>query len=126
MFLTLVFKTLKINLTKEKKGAQNLVIKEIYAGKDENKGKDEKSRKGKGKQVESEDSMSSFSFGFWAEDIRTKIDEKIKVPKETFKMMKNIQKALNVVNNILDDSSKLQQAMAQDRDASLMLVSQKF
>lgn len=42
MILTFVFKKLKVTLTKEKKGAQILVIKETYAGKEEKKGKNER------------------------------------------------------------------------------------
>lgn len=110
MILTLVFKKLKINLTKEKKGAQILVIKEIYAGKGKKKGKDEKTEKGKQK-IAIEDSMSSFSSEN-SKDIRTKISEKIKVLKDIFRMIKNVQKALKLVNNILDDTLKLQQAIA--------------
>lgn len=65
----------------EKCGAQVLVIKEIYVGKDE-KGKDDKKgkvrkpNKGKEKEVETEDSMSSFSFRN-AKDMRTKTGEKV-------------------------------------------------
>lgn len=65
----------------------------MYLEKDKKKGKDEKTEKGKEKQVESEDSMSSFNSGK-TEDMRTKFGEKIEVSKDTFKMMKNVQKTL--------------------------------
>lgn len=50
MFLTLLFKKLKVNLTKEKKGYQTLVIKETYSSKEEKKEKKEKTDKGKEKK----------------------------------------------------------------------------
>lgn len=71
MILTLVFKKLKIKLTKEKKGVQILVIKEIYAGKVEKKRKDKKIEKGKEKMIV-DDSISSFSSKN-SKDIRIKI-----------------------------------------------------
>lgn len=61
-------------------------------------------RKEKKKAIE--DSISSFIFEN-SEDIRTKIGEKIEVLKDTFKMMNNVQKALELVNNMLDESFKL-------------------
>lgn len=125
MFLTLVFKKLKINLKSEKCGAHVLVIKQIYTGKDDKKGNVGKFDKEKEKEVERENSMSSFNSGN-AKDMRTKMGKKVEVLQETFKMMKNIQKAMNMVNNILDDTSKLQQAIAQDRDGSLVLLSQRI
>lgn len=48
--------------------------------------------------------------------MKTNIGEKIEVPKDTYKIMKNVQKALKMVNSVLNDTSKLQQAIAQDRD----------
>lgn len=88
--------------------------------------KNERKRIEKGKErVRTEDSMFSFSFENSVE-MKTNIGEKIEVSKDTFKMMKNIQKALKMVNNVLNDTLKLQQAIAQDRDCSLVLLSHRI